>query len=146
MAQWTLKTLNKKSATTLTFMSKDSQRICINEKFRWGAVFLETEGDGLPVVDLKNPDGINTYNIPDTEWELDSFDDGWLSEIQSIKGTLSEEQLEELEELFFDEGIPGLEEDGWEDEGECEWWFYGPLQLEDEAGNIVDQGVENGNP
>ena len=129
MAQWILKTLEKKSAETHTFMTKGSRRIKIVEGFRWGTVLLTTDTDTPPVVDLANPNGINTYDIPDTEWELESFDDGWFSDIELVKGKLSDEKMEELEELYGEDGIDGLEEDGWEDEGECEWWFFGPLEL-----------------
>ena len=139
MTVWTLKTLDKKSAETHTFLTKGSRRIKIVEGFRWGTVYLTTDGDTPPVIDLTNPDGLDTYTVPDTEWDLESFDDGCYSSIELIKGKMSDDKLEELEELYGEDGIEGLEDDGWEDEGECEWWFYGPLQLEDEHGNIVGE-------
>ena len=140
MAVWKLSTQHKKSAETHTFMNKDGVRINVIEGFRWGTVILTTDGDEPPEVDLTNTDGINTYDIPDTEWDLDSFDDGWYSDVEVVEGELSEEDMDELLEKFGEDGTYGLEEDGWEDEGECEWWFFGPLHLEDEEGNVVGQG------
>jgi hypothetical protein len=130
MAVWQLRTKHKKSAETHTFMNKDGVRINVIEGFRWGKVLLTTEGDTAPAIDLSNPHGLNTFEIPDTEWDLDSFDDGWYSDIQVIEGELPDEELEELLELFSGGGIYDLEDHGWEDESECEWWFYGPLELE----------------
>lgn len=142
MATWKLKTLDKKSAETHTFLKKGSLRIKITEGFRWGSVYLITEDDTPPVIDLTNPDGLETYSVPDTEWDLDEFDDGWYTNIEAVTGELSDTEIEELEELFGNDGIYGLEQNKWQDEGECEWWFFGPLQLEDEAGNIVAAGTE----
>jgi hypothetical protein len=123
-------------------MSRGGCRIKIVESFRWGSVLLETDGAMPPVIDLTNPSGLNTYEVPDTEWNLDTFDDGWSSDIELVKGKMSSEKLKKLEELFREKNLEGLEEDGWQDEGECEWWFFGPLQLEDEAGNVIGKGAE----
>lgn len=129
MSTWELTTLHKKSAATMTFFTKGKHRICINEGFRWGTVILTTDDTNPPVIDLENPDGVNTCMIPDTEWDLESFDDGWFSELLLVEGKMSVKKLEALQELYDDDNIDGLEEDGWEDEGESEWWMYGPLQL-----------------
>ena len=129
MTTWQLTTLHNKSAETHTFMSKGKHRICIIEGFQTGSIFLETDTHTTPTIDLNNPSGINTYTIPDAEWELDSFDNSWFSEIKIVKGVMSEKKLAALQELFDDDNICGLEDNGWEDEGECEWWFHGPLAL-----------------
>jgi len=107
---WTLKTLHKKSAETHTFMSRGGCRIKIVESFRWGSVLLETDGAMPPVIDLTNPSGLNTYEVPDTEWNLDTFDDGWSSDIELVKGKMSSEKLKKLEELFREKNLEGLEE------------------------------------
>ena len=140
MATWTLKTQHKKNAETRTLLQKDDVTIAVIEGFRWGTVYLTTEGEEKPDVDLVNPDGINTYDIPDTEWDLESFDDGWYSNIEVVEGELSDEELDEIQEIYGEDNISGLEDAGWDDLGEQEWWFHGPLQLEDEDGNIVGQG------
>ena len=140
MATWTLKTQHKKSAETRILLQKNDVTIAIVEGFRWGTVYLTTEGDEKPEVDLVNTDGINTYDIPNTEWDLESFDDGWYNNIEVVEGELSDEELDEIQEIYDEDNISGLEDAGWEDLGEQEWWFYGPLQLEDEDGNIVGQG------
>ena len=53
---------------------------------------------------------------------------------------LSEEEIDELTNAYRDNWISGITDLGWTDLGEQQWLLYGPLQLEDEDGNIVARG------
>ena len=137
MAFWRLSTKNRKSAETHTFMSKDDLRIKIVEGFVTGVVSINTEGDSPPEIDLDNPHGTNTYDIANVdEWNLEEFGDGWYSEVFLVEGKLSKAQMKHLVELWEEGNLAGLEDAGWYDEGECEWWMFGPLHLEDEQGRV----------
>jgi hypothetical protein len=54
--------------------------------------------------------------------------DGWYGNIEFPEDVDPIEQ-ERLTDIFSDNGIMGLEEDGWEDTCETEWWLFGPLEI-----------------
>ena len=129
MAWWMVSTAVKKSAEEHLYYYKDGYTIKVIQGYRWGKVCVLTEGDDPPDIDTENEEGFEVTNsdIID-DWELEEFMDGCYADIQ-FPGDFDPIEQERLTEIFEDEGIMGLEEEGWEDTCETEWWLFGPLEI-----------------
>lgn len=125
MATWKISNYHKKNAVEVQHWSKDGKHFTYSEGFRWGA--FTCESDAKPEVDLKNEHGWEPYS-EDVEWDFDMFDDGCWGEFDFI-GEWSDEEKEEIEELWEEEGYSGLEDAGWLND-DTEYCIYGPLLLE----------------
>jgi hypothetical protein len=139
MAWWTLKNISSGGAELVIEMVKDDKRLFINEGYDWGEIQIETEDDEPPAIDLQNPDGFNILGFDCENWEGGNYRDQGSSSVNS-PDDLPDDELDSLGEAYNEDWIPGLEKLGWVDIGEQQWWLYGPLQLEDEDGNIIASG------
>jgi hypothetical protein len=128
MATWKLSTATKKNAVEKQYWTKDGINIIREEGYRWGTFYCES--DEQPDIDLDNEDGYLLSNS-DYDWELDSLDDGcWVE--WDFPEDMDEEEQERIIALCEEDFIEGLEGDGWVND-DTEYWFYGPLELEEIA-------------
>lgn len=125
MTTWVLTTATKKNAVEKQFWAKDGQTVIREEGYRWGTFYCES--DERPDVDLANPDG---YELGDSDydWELDNLDDGCWGDWE-FPDSMSEEEREAFEAAWDEDHYDGLESLGWVNT-ETEYYFYGPLELE----------------
>ena len=126
MATWKLSTQHKKNAVERSIWTKDGQIIIREEGYRWGTFYCES--DEQPDIDLENDEGYNLTNS-EYDWELDSLDDGcWVE--WDFPEDMDEEEQERIQSLWDEDFFEGLEGDGWVND-DTEYWFYGPLELEE---------------
>ena len=127
MAEWKLSNYHKKNAVEVQIWTRDGKTFEIEEGFRWGSFC--TTSDTKPEVDLGNPDGWEPY-ADDVEWEFYEYSDGCWGEIRFVnEDDWTDEQKQEIEDLYAEEGYSGLEEAGWSN-NDTEYTLYGPLLLE----------------
>jgi hypothetical protein len=136
MAVWILKTLHKKSAVEKQFWCKDDKVIIREEGYRWGEFYCES--DEQPEIDLDNADGYN-LSESDYDWELTSLDDGCWAD-WTFPDDMTEEEQAEIETAWDEDYFDGMEELGWTN-NDTEYILQGPLELSDEDGTVVAQGV-----
>jgi len=153
MAIWTVSTHYKKNVQEVeTYLQSDdfnngNGQITVTNGFRWGKWEVTTADDNPPQfeftevpggdgkkdsIDMLNCTVNNIENV-----ELISMDDGGCWYDVEVEG-LDEEAEAEIRE-FLDENSPyELEErdDGWYQE-ETEWWIWGPIEIQNEAGETV---------
>jgi hypothetical protein len=127
MANWVLTTVEKKSVEEIEFWFKDGQTIKRITGFRWGKVTCES--DERPEIDLDNPEGISVFDCG-YDFELDSLDDGWYTDVE-YPDDMDDEESERLDELWDEDDRDGWEAEGWSND-DSETWFHGPLSLEQE--------------
>lgn len=139
MAWWTVRNQHENRAEIIIEMHKDGKVLYIHEPYAWGAISIETNGENPPDIDLQNLDGFNVANFDCENWEGGDYLEPGEVEFTS-PNALSKEELSDLKNAYNDNWIPGIEELGWVDVGEQQWWLHGPLQLEDENENIVALG------
>jgi hypothetical protein len=159
MALWTVRTYYKKNVQEVEkYVQRDGEgKVTVINGFRWGSWTVETSDDNPPEfeftevpggdgkkdsIDMLNCEVNNIDNV-----ELIDMDDGGCWYDIEIEG-LSEEEEEEIRE-FLDENSPyELEErdDGWSQD-DSEWWIWGPIEIQNEAGETVRIicADENGN-
>jgi len=98
-----------------------------------------------PVKAMSSPTSISRTkkvmrSADDYEWEMQSMDDGcWMD--WEYPDSMSEEDRTQVEEAWENDWYDGLEALGWSND-DTEYWVHGPLQLEDESGNIVQGEAE----
>ena len=95
-------------------------------------------------LDLTNENGMDPYSIDVVadgieSVELDMLDDQCWVDITT--DGMDEEEEEDITSYIYEEGVYGLEEDGWE-QIELVTELQGPLVVLDEDGNEVARGVE----
>jgi hypothetical protein len=149
MAVWTVRTYYKKNVQEVeTYLQRDGHgKVTVTNGFRWGSWTVETSDDNLPefeFTEVSNGDGAKdsidmlnceVNNIDNVE--LIDMDDGGCWYDIEVEG-LSEEDEEEIRE-FLEENSPyELEErdDGWMQD-DTEWWIWGPIEIQNEAGETV---------
>jgi hypothetical protein len=150
MATWTVSTYYKKNVQeveTYTQRSDGTGKVTVTNGFRWGSWTVETSDDNPPEFEFTEvpggdgrKDSIDMLNCSVNnieEAELISMDDGGCWYDVEIEG-LDEDAEEEIRE-FLEENSPyELEErdDGWMQD-ETEWWIWGPIEIQNEAGETV---------
>ena len=139
MATWKLTTQYKKSAVERSFWYKDGQKIVREEGYRWGT--FHCQSDEQPDIDLKNPDGYEVSG--EYDWELGSLDDGCWADWE-FPDDMSEEDQQKIEAAWDENWYEGMEELGWSND-DTEYWFHGPLCLENEDTGETFEG-EPSNP
>jgi len=106
-----------------------------------------TETDEMPGIDLKNKEGINL-----AEWGVQNNYDvclhatgGSFSYDIIWPDTFTEEQIEDLNRQIDETGshFDVLESKGYRIV-DLEYWLSGPLEIEDESGNVIATGCEGG--
>lgn len=149
MATWTIRTHYKKSCEQIEYFynRKNNDKIVVRDGFRRAefiiyttdAEFPQFEFDEVPGGDGKR-DSIDLFsligdNIDSTEM-VEMYDGGCWGDVDIE--VEDKEEADRLRELIQEEGAWALEEDGngdwFLDDTEC--WVWGPLEIEDEAGNI----------
>lgn len=139
MAWWTLRNQHVDRAELIVEFAKDGKKLFLHQPYSWGAINIETEDDSQPDVDLQNLGGFNIENFECDNWEGGDYEDEGDVVFMSPDG-LTDEEIEDLKNAYSDNWISGITELGWEDIGEQQWLLHGPLQLEDEDGNVVAKG------
>jgi hypothetical protein len=133
MAFWKVSTTHKKSCEEHMIWTKDNRSFKIINGYRWGTFTIETEDDNSPEgIDPENPDGIEMYCYSGSNVingaELDSMDDGWYMDFEFDEDEFTEEEQEQLRELWDEDSYEGLEGAGWIND-ETEAWLFGPLEI-----------------
>ena len=149
MAIWTVRKYHKKNVQEVEhWVRREGKgRLTVTNGFRWGKWTVETSDDNPPEFEFTQVPGGNdardSINMLDCEVnnidnvELVSMDDGgcWY-DIEFEDLTLEEE--EELEEFIDENSVYELEDrdDPWYND-ETEWWIWGPIEISNEAGDVV---------
>ncbi len=151
MATWTIKTYYKKQCEQIEYFfnrEMDGAKVVVRDGFRTAEYEIETADDNFPEFEFTyvpggdgKKDSINlndcfTGNIENSEL-VEMFDGGCWFETE-VHGIDDEEEVERIQELISESGSYAIEEDG---DGhwylsDTEVWVWGPLQVEDEDGNI----------
>lgn len=147
MANWRVSTYYKKSCEEHEYYTKDNQTIVRKTGFRGCSFFVETTDDNPPEFEFDFvpggdglKDSINMYdccinNIENVE--LDTMWDGCWEDIE-FPEDMSDEEQERLQEVIEEHGVYSAleDEEGWT-QSETEAWIWGPILIEDNAGNKV---------
>ena len=148
MAVWTVKTYHKKNVQEVeTYHKREGDgTVVVTNGFRWGSWTVETSDDNPPefeFTEVPNGDGKkDSINMLDCEYnniesvELISMDDGGCWYDVEIEG-LDEDEEEEVREFIEENSAYELEDGGEWYQDDTEWWIWGPIEIEDEAGNSV---------
>jgi hypothetical protein len=151
MATWTIRTHYKKSCEQIEYFYNrkiPDAKIIVRDGFRLAEFTVETTDDEFPQIEFDEVpggdgkrDSLDLFsligdNIDSTEM-VEMFDGGCWGDIE-IEGIDDEDEAERLEELINEEGAYALEEDGDGDWylSDTECWVWGPIEVEDEAGNV----------
>lgn len=150
MAIWTIRTHYKKSCEQIEYYynRKSDAKIIVRDGFRRAEFTIETTDDEFPAVEFDEvpggdgkKDSLDLFsligdNIDNTEM-VEMFDGGCWFDV-AIEGIDDEDEVARLEELINEEGAYALEDDGDGDWylSETECWVWGPLEIEDEDGNV----------
>ena len=148
MATWTIRTHYKKSCEQIEYYYNRNipgAKIIVRDGFRRAEFTIETTDDEFPDIQFDQvpggdgkTDSVDLFNLIgdniDSTELVEMFDGGCWGDIE-IEG-VDEDEEERLRELINEEGSYALEDDGdwYLDETEC--WVWGPLEIEDEEGNV----------
>ena len=148
MANWKVSPLYKKSCEEHEHYTKDGMTIVRQTGYRGASFYVETSDDNPPEFEFdcvpggdSNRDSIDMYNCEVNNIEsveLDSMWDGCWEEI-IYDDDIGEEELQRLVELIEEEGdvYDVLEnQEGWS-QSETQAWIWGPIQIENDAGEVV---------
>jgi hypothetical protein len=148
MAVFTVRTYYKKSCEQHEHyvQREGTGRITVKDGFRRAEFTVYTSDDKFPdfeFVEVPGGDGrrdsldmysLSGSNIEDSEL-VDMFDGGCWGDIE-IEGIDDDEEVERLEDFINEEGAYALEDEGDWYLDDTEVYVWGPLEVEDEAGNI----------
>lgn len=150
MATWTVRTHYKKSCQEVEhWVQKNGDgKITVTNGFRWGEWTVETTDDNLPEFEFDfvpggdgKKDSIDMCNCEFNNIEsvelVEMFDGGCWYDIEFEE--LDEDAEEEIREFIEENDIYDLEErsdDPWY-HTDTEWWIWGPIEIKNEAGDIV---------
>jgi hypothetical protein len=148
MATWKVSPYYKKSCEEHEQYIKDGKTIVRKTGYRGATFVVETTDDNPPEFEFDyvpggdgHKDSIDMYNAYGNNIEsveLDSMWDGCWEDIE-FPEDMAEEEQERLQELIEEEGdvYDVLEnQEGWT-QSDTEAWIWGPILIEDEAGNKV---------
>ncbi len=148
MANWKVSPYYKKSCEEHEHYTKDGMTIIRKTGYRGASFYVETNDDNPPEfefdfvpggdgkkdsIDMYNAFGNNIENV-----ELESMWDGCWEDIEWPED-MDEEEQERLQELIEEEGdiYDVLEnQEGWS-QIETEAWIWGPILIENDAGETV---------
>ena len=150
MAFWTIRTHYKKSCEQHEYFYNrkiDGAKIVIKDGFRFAEFTIETTDNEFPAIEFGQVPGgdgktdsvdlfsLSGENIENTEL-VEMYDGGCWGDID-IEG-VDEDEEERLRELIAEDGSYAIEEDGDGDWylSDTECWVWGPLEIEDEEGNV----------
>jgi hypothetical protein len=148
VANWKVSPLYKKSCEEHEHYTKDGMTIVRQTGYRGASFYVETSDDNPPEFEFdcvpggdSRQDSIDMYNCEVNNIEsveLDSMWDGCWQEI-IYDDEIDEEELRRLVELIEEEGdvYDVLEnQEGWS-QSETQAWIWGPIQIENDAGEVV---------
>lgn len=147
MANWKVSTYYKKSCEEHEHYVKDGQTIVRKTGYRGCSFFVETNNDDPPEFEFDyvpggdgSKDSIDMYNCCYNNIEtveLDSMWDGCWEDID-FPEDMDDDEQERLMEVIEEHGVYEAleEEEGWT-QTDSEAWVWGPILIEDEAGNKV---------
>ena len=148
MANWKVSPLYKKSCEEHEHYTKDGMTIVRQTGYRGASFYVETSDDNPPEFEFdcvpggdSRQESIDMYNCEVNNIEsveLDSMWDGCWQEI-IYDDEIDEEELRRLVELIEEEGdvYDVLEnQEGWS-QSETQAWIWGPIQIENDAGEVV---------
>jgi hypothetical protein len=148
VANWKVSPLYKKSCEEHEHYVKDVLTIVRQTGYRGASFYVETSDDNPPEFEFDfvpggdgSKDSIDMYNCEVNNIEsveLDSMWDGCWEEIV-YDDDLDEEEQQRLAELIESEGsvYEVLEnQEGWS-QSETQAWIWGPIQIENDAGEVV---------
>lgn len=158
MATWTVKTHYKKNVQEVEswYQSQGEGRVTVTNGFRFGEWTVETSDDNPPEFEFTEVPGgdgrkdsidmLDCYynNIEEVEL-VEMFDGGCWYDVE-IEG-LDDEEEERIRNLVEEDGIWALEEeDGWRQD-DTQWWIWGPIEIQNAAGETVRiiSADDNGN-
>ena len=150
MATWTIRTHYKKSCEQIEYFynrKMPGAEIIVRDGFRRAEFTIETTDDEFPQIEFTEVPGgdgktdsvdlfsLNGSNIESTEM-VEMYDGGCWGDVEVDVD--DEEEADRLRELIQEEGAWALEEDGHGDWylSDTECWVWGPLEIEDEEGNV----------
>jgi len=148
---WTIRTHYKKSCEQIEYFynrENPNAKIVIRDGFRFAEFTIETNNDEFPDIQFTEvpggdgkKDSVDLFsligdNIESTEL-VEMFDGGCWGGTE-VEGIDDEEEVGRLEALIVEEGAYALEddEDGDWYLSDTECWVWGPLEIEDDAGNV----------
>ena len=140
MATWSLSPQYKKSAVEKMFFYKDGKIITVEQGFRWASFKVESDNRPLTDEELKNEDGYELSFIENDEsWEMWEMIDGCWAEIEPGNDKTTTEDVEEFENAWNEDSYDGVESLGWSQD-DCEYFYYGPLELTNEDTGEIFKG------
>jgi len=151
MAFWTIRTHYKKSCEQHEhFYNRkiDGAKIIVKDGYRSAEFTIETTDDKFPAIEFSEvpggdgkKDSVDLFslvgeNIDSTDL-IEMYDGGCWGDIE-IEGIDDEDEIERLTDLINEDGSYALEddEDGDWYLSDTECWVWGPIKIEDEAGNV----------
>jgi hypothetical protein len=150
MALWTIRTHYKKSCEQIEyFYNRETDgKIIVRDGYRFAEYSIETSDDNFPEIEFTEVPGgdgkkdsldLNSLygnNIESSEL-IEMFDGGCWGDIE-IEGIEDEDEVARLTALIEEDGSYAVEEDGDGDWylSDTEVWVWGPLEVEDEEGNV----------
>ena len=150
MAIWTIRTHYKKSCEQIEYFCNRNTdgKIIVRDGYRFAEFTIETTDDEFPDIEFTEVPGgdgkkdsvdlfsLSGSNIDNTEL-VEMFDGGCWGDVE-IEDVDDDDEVERLKELINEEGSYALEDDGDGDWylSDTECWVWGPLEIEDEEGNV----------
>jgi hypothetical protein len=151
MAIWTIRTHYKKSCEQhehFYHRNLDGAKVIVKDGYRSAEFNIFTSDDNFPAIEFTEvpggdgkKDSVDLFslmgeNIDSTDL-IEMYDGGCWGDIK-IEGVDDEDEVERLHELINEEGSYALEDDGDGDWylSDTECWVWGPLEIEDQAGNV----------
>jgi hypothetical protein len=135
MTTWKLSPQYKKSAVEKMFFYKEGKTITIEQGYRWATFSIESDVCPMSTAELKNEDG---YDL-DGDWEMWDMIDGCWIDIEAGNEKTTDEDVEAFSELWNEDGFEGVESAGWSQD-DCEYYYFGPLELTNEDTGEVFKG------
>jgi hypothetical protein len=140
MATWSLSPQYKKSAVEKMFFYKDGKIITIEQGYRWATFKVDSDEQPLTNEELKNEHGYELSFIENDEsWEMWDMIDGCWLDIEAGNDKTTDEDVEEFEAAWEEDSYEAVEALGWSQD-DCEYYYYGPLELTNEDTGEVFKG------
>lgn len=140
MATWKLSPQYKKSAVEKMFFFKDGKIIIMEQGFRWATFSVESDERPLTDAELKNDDYYELGCIDNDEcWEMQDMSDGCWMDVTAGNDKTTDEDLAAFNDAWEADWYSGVEAIGWSQD-ECEYYYYGPLELTNEDTGEVFKG------
>lgn len=115
----------KRCEERIFFENPEGKKVTLVTGYRLGEFVYQ--GEGKPDLDLESEERM----LMETDsWSLDYMGEGCYSDFE-FSDNVSEEERNEIIDVWEDEGFEGLERLGYEDTLEAESWLFGPFDLKE---------------